>query len=301
MAARPSRLIGWLAAATVVALVAVWGAARLLPTDRGVALDGSARRIVSLVPAVTEMLFTIGAGAQVVGVSSFDSFPPEVKALPRVGALLDPDTERILALRPDLVVTYGSQMELQERFQRAGIRTFSYRHGGVDGVLATIRELGEVTGHSREGARLADDVAGRLEEVRRRVSGRVRPRVLLVFGRQRGTLREVYASGGEGFLHEMLEIAGGENVFGDAARESVQPSTETILARAPDVILEIYATGLGEGGAAKEVAAWSTLASIPAVRDRRIYFLEGDYLVVPGPRIAAATEAMARVLHPAAF
>jgi iron complex transport system substrate-binding protein len=125
--------------------------------------------------------------------------------------------------------------------------------------------------------------------------------VLLVFGRQRGTLREIYASGGEGFLHEMLEIAGGDNVFAEAARESVQPSTETVLARAPDVIVEIYATGLGEGGAAKETAAWQTLASLPAVRSGRIYFLEGDYLVVPGPRIAAATEAMARVLHPDAF
>jgi iron complex transport system substrate-binding protein len=300
VAARPPRLIGWLLAAGVV-LAAAWGASRLLPGGDRADAGESARRIVSLVPAVTEMLFTIGAGSQVVGVSSFDAFPPEVKGLPRVGALLDPDTERILALRPDLVVTYGSQTDLQARFERAGIRTFSYRHGGVEGVLATIRDLGDVTGRASEANRIAGDVSARLDGVRGRVAGRPRPRVLLVFGRQRGTLREIYASGGEGFLHEMLQIAGGENVFGDAARESVQPSTETILARAPDVILEIYATGLGDGGAAGETAAWSTLASLPAVRDGRIYFLEGDYLVVPGPRIAAATEAMARVLHPAAF
>ena len=79
------------------------------------------QRIVSLIPAVTEILFAIGAGPQVVGVGSFDTFPPEVSKLPRVGALLDPDTERILSLRPTLVVTYGSQTELQTQLARAGI------------------------------------------------------------------------------------------------------------------------------------------------------------------------------------
>jgi iron complex transport system substrate-binding protein len=151
-------------------------------------------------------------------------------------------------------------------------------------------------------ARLRRDLEARLEAVRSRVKGRDRPRVMLVFERQPRTLREVYASGGRGFLHEMLEIAGGRNVFADSARESVQPSTETILARAPEVILEVRAEGLI---AASEVAGerevWRTLSSIPAVRNGRIHFLSGDYLVVPGPRFAQATEAFARVLHPDAF
>src|SRR5687768_18412236 len=88
------------------------------------------KRIVSLVPALTEMLFAIGAGPQVVGVSSFDEFPPAVSKLPRIGALLDPDTERILTLRPDLVLVYGSQAEQERLFYRAGILTVCYRHGG---------------------------------------------------------------------------------------------------------------------------------------------------------------------------
>ena len=287
--------------AAAVVLVAVAAAVALMRDAREPVPVSAARRVVSLVPAVTEMLFAIGAGPQVVGVSSFDAFPPEVKTLPRVGALLDPDTERILALRPDLVVVYGSQADLQARFERAGIQVYSYRHAGVDDVLATMREVGEATGRRGEAERLAGQLRARLDAVRERVAGGPRPRVMLVFGRQRGTLREIYASGGRGFLHEMLAIAGGENVFGDLDRESVQPSTETVLARAPEVILEIQATGLAsEGEREREAAAWSTLASVPAVRDGRIHFLTGDYLVVPGPRIAAATEAIARVLHPAA-
>src|SRR6186713_2153234 len=198
----------------------------------------TASRIVSLVPAVTEMLFAIGAGPQVIAVSSFDTFPPEVRRLPRVGALIDPDTERILALRPDLVVTYGSQQDTQERFERAGIRIFAYRHGGLAAMLDTLRQVGAVTGRATAAADTAAQIEQRLNQVRDRVRGRPRPPTLLVFERSPQTLRGVYASGGTGFLNEMLEYAGGANVFADVKRESVQPSQEAILTRAPQAIIE---------------------------------------------------------------
>jgi iron complex transport system substrate-binding protein len=258
-----------------------------------------AARIVSLVPAVTEMLFAIGAGAQLVGVSSFDDFPPEAARVPRVGALLDPDTERILSLEPDLVILYGSQAEQQTMFERAGIRTFSYRHGGLRAALDTIVSVGDATGHADQARRVTREIERRLDAVRRRVAGRARPRTLLVFGRQPGSLRELYASGGVGFLHEMLDAAGGANVFAEVAQESVQPSLETLLARAPDVILEVHADGLLDRHRPGEAAeAWASLPSLPAVRRGRVHALAGDYLVVAGPRLAQATEALARVLHP---
>ena len=268
---------------------------------RGQNAGRAPRRIVALVPAITEMLFAIGAGPQVVAVSSYDEFPAEVKALPKVGALLDPDTERILALRPDLVVVYGSQSDLEKQLERAHLRTFSYRHGGIATTLGTIRDIGIATGHRKESTDLVASLQARLDAVRDRVKGRPRPRVVLVFERQSGTLREVYASGGVGFLHEMLDAAGGTNVFADVARESVQPSIETLLARAPDVILEVRAAGLIEKSAADETDAWSALSSVPAVKNRRVHLLRGDYLVVPGPRLAMATEAFAHALHPDAF
>jgi iron complex transport system substrate-binding protein len=261
-----------------------------------------ARRIVSLVPALTEMLFAIGAGPQVVGVSSFDEFPPEVSKLPRIGALLDPDTERILTLRPDLVLVYGSQAEQERQFQRAGIRTFSYRHGGIPVILQTMRDLGVATGREEAAGKVVADLQGQLDRIRQRVAGRPRPRVMLVFERQPKTLREIFASGGVGFLHELLEIAGGANVFVDVKRESVQPSTETILAAAPDVIIEVHARGMLEAEAsAAERSVWTSLSSLPAVRRNRVHLLNGQYLVVPGPRLAAAAETFARTLHPAAF
>ena len=102
-----------------------------------------ASRIISLVPALTEMVFAIGAGSAVVAVSSYDDYPPEVRSLPKVGALIDPDVERIIKLRPDLVLLYGSQADLMTQLSRASIRYFEYRHGGLAEVTSTIRALGD--------------------------------------------------------------------------------------------------------------------------------------------------------------
>ena len=257
------------------------------------------QRIISLVPALTEMLFTMGAGPQVVAVSSYDEDPPQVKSLPRVGALLDPDVERILSLKPDLVITYGSQVDLQAQLTRAGIPMFGYRHGGLAAIVETMRALGERTGHPREADAAAREIEARLAAIRARASRSPKPRTLLVFGRERGALRNIYASGGRGFLHDMLEAAGGTNIFADIDRESVQATTELILARAPDVILEVRSADIATGDeAAKEAASWAPLASVPAVRQNRVIVLTGKGLTVPGPRVAEVVEQMARALHP---
>jgi iron complex transport system substrate-binding protein len=286
----------------LVALTAWFGADLSAQRPTGSSAAAPVTRIVSLVPALTEMLFAFGAGPQVVAVSSYDDFPPAVKTLPHVGALLDPDVERILTLRPDLVVTYGSQSGLEAQLTRAGIRIFSYRHGGIRTILQTIRDLGVMTDHRADAERQARHIEEQLAEVRKAVKGSARPRVLLVFGRQPQSLRQMYATGGVGFLNDILETAGGANVFADVARESVQPSQETLLTRAPDVIVEIRSGRSDEAtDATDERRAWSPLASIPAVKNARIHLLVGAHFVVPGPRVGLAAQQLARVLHPEAF
>jgi len=280
----------------LIALLA-WGSDPLLA---GARLQAKApQRIVSLVPALTELLFAIGAGPQVVGVSSYDHEPPEVASRARVGALLDPDTERILALRPDLVAIYGSQADLRTQLQRASIPIFDYRHAGLADIFTTTRALGAATGHPGEAADLVRRIEQRIAAVRARTGRGPRVRTLLVFGREAGALRNIYVSGGRGFLHDMLIAAGGDNVMADVAQESVQASTELILARAPDAILEIRDRGaLPEGRLQALAGDWSRLASVPAVRAGRVHIVSGTGLTVPGPRVAAAIERLATVLHP---
>ena len=259
----------------------------------------SPRRIISLVPNVTEILFAIGAGPQVIAVSTYDVEPPEVRTLPTVGALVDPDTERIIALRPDLVITYGSQVDLQTQLKRVSVPFFDYRHAGLEHIMVTMRELGQRTGHAEQADKVARGLEHSIDAIRKRVAGKPRPKTLLVFGREPGSLRNIYASAGKGFLHDMLTVAGGDDVLNDIAKESAQVSTEMILARRPDVIIELNAaTRLNEPDLKAVLDPWSTLSSVPAVRNKRVVILNGPGLTVPGPRVIDGIEKMAKALHP---
>ncbi len=257
------------------------------------------RRIVSLVPATTEMLFAMAAGDRVVGVSNYDRYPPQVEQLQRVGGLLDPNVERLLALKPDLVIVYDTQTDLKRQLERANVPMFHYVHRGLPDILSTMRALGDRVGAKTAAESAAAGIEQQLAAVRTRVAGRPRPKTLLVFGREQGSLRHVNASGGYGFLHDILELAGGSDVLGDLHQQSVDMSTEMILTRAPEVILELhYGESLAPERLNAERLVWNSLASVPAVKNKRVHLLVGDEFVVPGPRIVIAAERFAQALHP---
>jgi iron complex transport system substrate-binding protein len=289
-----------------VGVVACLSAAIILVLESGGATaaaqgtsPGPPRRIVSLIPAVTEMLFAIGEGERVVGVTNYDRFPPEVARLTRVGGLLDPDVERILTLKPDLVILYDTQVELKQRLDRARISYYSYLHRALPDITATLRTIGARIGSASQ----ANAVAARMEDaiaaIRRAVSGVARPRTMLVFDRDVSSLRNMYASGGYGFLHDILEAAGGQNVFAAVKRQAVEVSTEMILASRPDVVIELWYGEVAKTlDLARQQQAWRQLGSVPAVRNARVYELAGDEFVVPGPRVVDAARQLARTLHP---
>jgi iron complex transport system substrate-binding protein len=269
---------------------------------RGATAQAAPRRIISLIPATTEMLFDMGLSDRIAGVGTFDRFPPEVSRFPRVGGLLDPNVERILSLKPDLVIVYDTQTDLIAQLTRASIPMFRYRHQGLPDIVQTLRALGARMGAAREAEAAAGRIEARLADVRRRVEGRPRPRTLLVFGREPGSLRRIEASGGYGFLHDLLELAGGNDVLADLRRQSVEMSTEMVLARAPDVIIELqYGDSPRRQQIDEETRVWDALPSVPAVRRKQVHLLVGDEFVVPGPRIVQAAERFGRVLHPSAF
>lgn len=289
----------------VACLLLAWTALAPPPTSaaaQGGREPGAApARIVSLVPAASEILFEIGAGPRVAGVGSYDRVPDAFRGLPRVGGLLDPNVERILSMKPDLVIVYANQSALIERLSRARIRLYSYRDRALSDVAQTVRALGARVGLAASASAAATGMERRLAAVQAAVSKRAHPRTLLVFGREPGALRQIRASGGFGFLHDLLEIAGGVDVMRDVPRESVEMSTEMVLTRAPEVIIELrYGQSTHSEAEADQKRVWSALASLPAVRTGRIYLLTGDEFVVPGPRLALVAERFAQVLHPGA-
>jgi len=292
------------AALTVTCAVVLWAVFSSPETAAVNALADfqTPRRIVSLVPAVTEMLFAIGAGDAVVGISSFDRYPPEALERTRVGALVDPDVERMLSLKPDLVIVYGTQGDLIARLERAGVPMFNYEHAGLPDITATLRALGARVGYAGAADRLATEIEREIAAIRSRVAGRQRPSTAVIIGREPGGLRGIYASAGIGFLHDMLEAAGGDDVFADVARQNLQVSVEVLLARAPQVIIEVHPPeGWTPERLTRERNLWQAFPGLPAVRNDRVYLIADDAVLVPGPRVVEGIRRMAEVLHPEAW
>ena len=261
-----------------------------------ISLQAQPKRVISIIPATTEMLFAMGAGSQVIAIGSYDHFPPEAQKLPKVGALIDPNVEQILQMRPDLVVMYGTQTELKRRLDRANIAYYSYVHRGLADITQTMRTLGLRVGAADAANALAGRVERQLADIRERVANSPHPKTLIVFEREPRSLRNIYASAGRGFLHDMLEVAGGTDAMSEIHRESVQMSTEMVLASAPDVIIELRYSK--DDINAADMTAWNTLSVVPAVKNRRVILLTGEEFVVPGPRVGAATQRLAAALHP---
>ena len=185
---------------------------------------------------------------------------------------------------------------------RARIREFTYSNTDLAGVTSTMRDLGQRLGLAPQANRAADEIERHLASTRSRLVGLARPRVLLVFGREPRALRNIDAVGGSGFHPDMLDAAGAVNVLADVRRATVSLTIEAILTLAPDVIIDLhYGDQLASTDMKAERAVWNQLPAVPAVKTGRVYLLLGDEFVVPGPRIADATEKLARALHPDAF
>ncbi len=254
-------------------------------------LDASAapaRRIVSLVPSATEMLFALGAGDRVVGVSAYDDHPPEVTRLPRVGGMVNPSFEAIVALRPDAVVGVQGPLDVAvlERLERMGIRVFFPRVESVREVLASCDTFGELVGRRSEAHTLRASLEAELARVRAAVSSRPKTRVLAVFND-----RPLSVAGPASWVDEILAIAGGENVIREGGRYPTI-SVEQVITLAPDVILDMT---WGDSALASSLARYST---VPAVRDRRVIRAGDPMLMRPGPRLGQAVARIATMLHP---
>jgi iron complex transport system substrate-binding protein len=253
-----------------------------------------ADRIVSLVPSVTETLFALGVGNEVVGVSSYDDYPPEVSKLAKVGSFLTPNLEAIAALRPTLVIGRGISANQREvhALRAMGYETLMIEDDSLSQIEQSIRVIGKRTG--REGQ--ADAIIARIEAKVNDVRTRVHPfpprRALMLVGHQ-----PIVAVGTGTYLDDLLKLAGAENIADASTQQWPQLSIEYIVAMRPEVILD------GQMGSdpASPMRFWQAYPTIPAVRNRRVVGYPEDPTLHPGPRVGATLELIARLIHPEAW
>jgi iron complex transport system substrate-binding protein len=251
-------------------------------------------RIVSLAPSVTETLFALGAGPDVVGVSQYCDYPPQVRDLPRVGSFLTPNLEAIIALRPTLVV--GLELSSDVRQIRAlnsmGYPVLLVSDDSLQQIETSIETVGARINRQREAHQLVARIQAQIAAVQNRLAN-VKPEpALMLVGHQ-----PIVAVGAGTYLDEIMRIARADNIAADVGEQWPHLSMEYIIAMRPQVVLD------GSMGTDPSSSSdfWGKYPAIPAVRDHRVFGYAVDPILHAGPRVGQSLEIIARMIHPEAW
>lgn len=263
------------------------------PVGRRVRLPEVPQRVVTLAPSLTEMVFALGAGPRVVGVSRYSNYPEDTRDLPRVGAYVQPDVEKIVALNPDLCLAIkdGNPRDVVDKLERIGIPVYAVNPKNLQQVVETLTALGDVL-QTRDAAQaLVADMERRLQAVDdrvRRVSQR--PGVFFQIG-----VSPIVSVGTETFAHELIVRAGGRNLA-----EGTEPyprfTVEQVMALRPDIIVVSSMERDQTFDRVRE--QWLRWPNIPAVALNRVVLVPSDLFDRPGPRLVEGLELLVTILHP---
>jgi iron complex transport system substrate-binding protein len=256
-------------------------------------------RIVSLAPNITEILFAIGLGNEIAGVTLDSDYPPDAAEKPKVGTFWQPDIEAVIAVRPDLVITLGfeQQKNLAERLRRIGYNSMTVNIEKVSDLFAAIEKIGTAVGRQLQANELISRIRAKLQQLASLVDAGPKVRVLWVV--QREPLR---VAGRDTFVNEMIELAGGENAIGPTVHKYPPIGSEQVIACNAEVIIE---SAMGrediENQRDRALQHWSKFKYLPAVANRRVFVIPGDTVSRLGPRLYEGTETIARCLRPHLF
>ncbi len=255
------------------------------------------RRIVCGSPAVAEIVFALGCGDRVVGVSDYTVHPPEAKQKESIGGWINPNRERLLIMQPDIIISQGRHETLDAFARKYGMRFQAVQMDTLADIYTAIESIAKTLGVAERGETLNADIRAAIAAVTTPAADTPPKRVLLLFSRTPGSLSGLGTVGPGTFLDDMIRVVGGTNIFADATGVYPQISKESLLVRRPEVILEVHPDGWDEPTIARLRADWQALADLPAVRNDRIHYLTQDFLLIPGPRAGLIAEALSQAIH----
>jgi iron complex transport system substrate-binding protein len=254
--------------------------------------------VVSLTPGITETLYALGAGDQLVGVSGDSDYPADVRTLPRVGDRYQPDMEALQLLSPSLVFSSRTDRALADWCMESQAGFFTVNLDTLAGLEQDLTFLGGLIGASSAAARLYGEIDADLAAVRGRVAEKARVRALLIVDRAPGKLEGMAAAGGVSLISELAAVAGCENVFGEEQRPALEVSQEEIRGVAPEVIIELRpGQSLTENQRQEVYNAWKRLEGVPAAENGRIYVMNQTHALRAGPRVGEIAGALADLVY----
>ena len=265
-------------------------------------VNAAPHRIISTSPAITEILFAIGAGDRVVGVTDYCNFPKKACLLPSIGGPLNPSTEKWITLKPDLIILQDDSVVLNKHAKVFKIPTLEVSVNNLKNILRSIQIIADAMQTPKAGKQLADKIKIQIDNYRISL-GKTKPhQVLMLLSDTNDPSRDLYAVGRNTFLNELLSIAGGENILPETMATYPKISKEFIIAKSPEIIIEIGPTAnLSNEGILNRKKAWTIYPTIRAVKNDRLYFVGADYILIPGPRLVKILDILTRNIHPKLF
>ena len=262
----------------------------------------SPQRIISTSPAITEILFEIGAGDRVVGVTDYCNYPKNACRLPSIGGPLNPSTEKWIALKPDLIILQDDSVVLNKHAKVFKIPTLEVSVNNLENILTSIQVIADAMQIPKAGKQLVDKITTQIDNYRTSIGKTKARHVLMLLSDTNDPSRDLYAVGRNTFLNELLSIAGGENILPDTMATYPKISKEFIIAKSPEIIIEIGPTAnLSSEGILNRKKAWTIYPTINAVKNDRLYFVGADYILIPGPRLVKILDILTRNIHPKLF
>jgi len=244
------------------------------------------------------MIYALGADDLLVGVTSYCDYPPEAQTKTIIGDFASPNVETVLKLRPDLVVVLSDREDVLNKLSPFQIPTLVLRQETLDDVFISLKKLGTAIGRQEQAERLSRRIESQLSEIAGPAKSKEHPSVLFVVSRDVGALTGIYSVGKGSYIDQLIEIAGGNNVLGPLPTAYPKVSVEEVLARNPDIIVDMSHGGGTSPEQIKRVKAiWSALDTVSAVRNNRVYVLDSDVFIVPGPRVVEAANRLDQVFH----
>ena len=261
------------------------------------AAEEKEQRIVSLSPSITEIVFALGLGDRLVGVTRYCDYPKEAKKLPDVGGLYDPNLEVIISLKPSIIIGPEEHRIRSADFNFGEARGVFVKHGTIAEVKDSILKIGHELGRDSRAKELVRSISETIEQIAGERSGGTAPRVLVVVGGHRG-VDSVYAAGQKTFYDEIITLAGGKNAY-DGSVQFPKLSAESLLSINPDIVIDLIPELDPEKPIDKKtlLKAWQTLPNLKAVKSNQTFVFTEEYLVNPGPRIPLILKKFALVIR----
>jgi iron complex transport system substrate-binding protein len=277
---------------------AVQGEERLLTDELGwkVKIPSHPRRIISLAPSITEILFILDLDEEIAGVTDFCDYPVGVSKKRRIGGFINPSIERILLLEPDLVIATrdGNRWETIQRLRDLGLSVYVIDPKSFDGVMKTTQNIGEVVERRNESRRVVETMRKRKEEILALTRSLSRPKVFFQVG-----YAPIITVGRGTLVDDLIRLAGGRSISEDESLNYPVYSIEVIMLKAPEII--IMSSMESKRDYLNLIKMWQSWKSIPAVKMNAIYVVDSNLVDRPSPRIVEGLEAMAKMIHPKAL